>query len=239
MKTIDAELEMTLQSLKPMVLTEDQLARFEGAIHHSYDQSEHLSLESDLASYQPVELNSDQLDSMQSAMELTQIEDYLGGFSPEGMPTELLQRMEDAMDGWQKHTPENLVEFNSQESTSARKSSNSLVWSSAAAIIVLCAVGFVLSQGHVDSGVTDLPVATTTTDVNQSEEDNLVDITSGEHSNNIINVSNEGVVVTEDIPHRIMKVHYEEVYKVRDASGRIYEVRQPKVKIVLVPVKSN
>lgn len=52
--------------------------------------------------------------------------------------------------------------------------------------------------------------------------------------------SDEGIILQSDNqPHRVLKVVYQDRVTLKDAEGRTYQVEQPRVEYILVPAKTN
>jgi len=229
----DAEIEAALASLTLSPLSDSFLAKLESAMETCVDPNEVRALEADLAHMEPVELNEDQFESMSAHMDLASVEQELEALSVAPMPQVQIDQLAQLMQETSSEVDTKIVEFKS-----AAKSSRMQTWAAAAAVAVIAAVGFTITQPS------DSPATGSVADKNPTESissPDVFDLSYGEeveissHSKNIINASNEGVVMS----HRMVKVQYEEVIRVRGKDGELYEKRIPRTKVYMIPVETN
>ncbi len=131
--------------------------------------------------------------------ELREIEAQLANLSPNQMPDDMLNRMEQAMISWEAHLPvlpveEKIVPFNNSDHffpASVPRKSNLHVWGAAAAIALMTSVTAVFMTGNAQ----DTPViAAKVTSPSAIPVENRVAANAlPELSRNITHASNEGI----------------------------------------------
>ncbi len=234
----DAEIEAALASLTLSPLSDSILTKLESAMETCVDPNEVRALEADLAHMEPVELNEDQFDSMSAQMDLASVEQELEALSVAPMVQSQIDQLAQLMQESNSETDTKIVEFKS-----AAKSSRMQTWAAAAAVAVIAAVAFTITQTS-DSATPETTAGGN--EIKQTPSVGVFDVSGGEevefssHSENIINASNGGVVMSkENNPQRVVKVRYEEVIRVLGKDGKLYEKRTPRTKVYMIPVETN
>lgn len=231
------DIEQMLKNLKPVEISDALSKRYENSMEECFEVGQLRSLEADLACLQPTEINEDTLDHLQSSMELVELEDCMGSFAPSGMPEDILARMEQAMEQWE--SSENVIPFEHKGAQPGSKFTFP-VWSSVAAALVIGVISFFLLGNQKPTELSVVAKTTEKVDVPLNTDPVQVsEVPTGRFSSNIVNTSNEGIIMSGDQPHRVVKFHYEEVVQVKDKAGREFEVRVPRVKYILVPAEVN
>lgn len=226
------EIENLLKSLIPSDLTSSYLDCIENAMNHCIDEKELEDVELLVSSCVPATLSSVQLDSIEGRIDTAVIESDLTEFASAPLSNELFERLEFAMNNVQETAVEvDVIDM-------PRKSKVSL-WNVAAAIVLAASLAIVINpfKGNPPNGILITDVATV------DERAPIVEKSFSEESlvtmNNVVNASNEGVVMSDNKPHQMLKLYYEQVIQMEDEDGQIYEVKKPMVKVILVPTKTN
>ncbi len=176
--------------------------------------------------------------------ELREIEAQLANLSPNQMPDDMLNRMEQAMISWEAHLPvlpveEKIVPFNNSDHffpASVPRKSNLHVWGAAAAIALMTGVAAVFMTGNPQ----DAPVIAENVDSPSviPFKDRVVANTLPELSRNITHASNEGITYAgkNEAPFKVLRIEYTEKVITYDKDGKQVITNKPCVEHVLVPV---
>ena len=167
--------------------------------------------------------------------DLRKFEEELERLSPAGMPDGMIARMEAAMEGWQtqEEPARKVVPFPGwNASKGAGRKGN--FWAAAAAVALFGAATALLipnrgadRHAETNSAVPPDVMAASFAPVNAHR--------------NIINASDEGVVVTNNArPHRAVRLECVDRIEFRNAAGQKLRIEAPpRVRIVLIPVQTD
>lgn len=168
--------------------------------------------------------------------ELRKFEEELERMSPAGMPEGMIARMEAAMENWEdrEESAEKVVDFpgwSAKGSGSGRKGN---FWAAAAAVALLGAAAALFVPNGGKDGME-------TAGTSESPEVMAASFAPVNAHRNIINASDEGVVMTNDArPHRAVRLECVDRIEFRNATGeRIRIEAPPRVRIVLIPVQTD
>lgn len=173
--------------------------------------------------------------------ELREIEAQLADLSPNQMPNDMINRMEQAMISWEANLPveEKIVPFNNvNQSTpaSSQRKSNLHLWGTAAAIALMTSMAAVFMTGTPQEAVfaggevkssSAIPV-----------ENRVAANTPPELSRNITHASNEGITYAgkNEAPFKVLRIEYTEKVITQDKDGNPVITHKPCVEHVLIPV---
>lgn len=216
-------------------------------------ESEFKQLEEDLGQMEPMVLSkalSNRLvDSMNQASaatvseletDLLQLEAALSNLSANAVPSDMLQRLDSAMSGWntdRSQEEENVIPFNAEPKESRESWWSKGMVASAAAVAILGAMTALLgvksgSPGHSQMASSMVSSPSTAISVTATPRATA--------SKNIISTSDQGVVYSrENKPHRCMKVEYLQKVELKNQKGERVQVEQPMVEYLLVPLKTD
>ena len=181
--------------------------------------------------------------------ELREIEAQLANLSPNQMPDDMLNRMEQAMISWEAHLPveEKIVPFSkvdlidsvapASSAALAPRKSNLHVWGAAATIALMTALTAVFMTGN-PQGEPVLAVIVDSTSVSPIEN-RLADNVLPELSRNITHASNEGITYAgknNEAPFKVLRIEYTEKVITHDNDGKQVITNKPCVEHVLIPV---
>ena len=167
--------------------------------------------------------------------DLRKFEEELERLSPSGMPDGMIARMEAAMEGWQtqEEPARKVVPFPGWNGSkeSGRKGN---FWAAAAAVALFGAATALLVPNRdanrvAESGTPVMPEVT------------AASFAPVNAHRNIINASDEGVVMTNNArPHRAVRLEVVDRIEFRNAAGQKLRVEAPpRVRIVLIPVRTD
>jgi len=224
-------------------------------------------LEQQLQGFVPCALSQDLFDHVEQSMnvagnekwvvsdDLDDLEIHLEQIAPATMPEDMLGRMVRAMDLWHEHVPVEgkVVPFGEsggerEEAAPSRRQYGGGMIAAAAAVAMLGAVtALVLPRFMNESGANTPPVVSTNTPAVDSGNTVMVDATPRDAwllpdslSHKVTNTSDHGVVMTSDnTPHRVIRVDYEDCIMMQDDEGREIEIKRPGVDYMLLPVETN
>lgn len=166
--------------------------------------------------------------------DIQKLEKHLAELSPCSLSENLLSRMEEAMVSWETHLPveEKIVPFESQ----SIKKSYFPVWSAAAAVALMAAVGAVFMLPS-DDAVSDQPAAFALNDSADLQPENSQ--ISPHFSHHLTNASSEGITYAGDDekPYKVFRIEYTKDVKHIDKDGNVVIKKEPSVDLILVPVE--
>lgn len=176
--------------------------------------------------------------------DLKEIEAQLAKLSPNQMPDDMLNRMEQAMISWEAHltVEEKIVPFDSNTSNtqSTSKTSKLHLWGAAAAVALMgCVAGvFMTGDSKQSSLIVDnsIPGETSSSDVPDRVATNTMP--EFKFSRNITHASNEGITFAgkNEKPFKVLRIEYTEKVVTKDKDGNEVITEKPCVEHVLVPV---
>lgn len=164
-----------------------------------------------------------------------EFEQRLRGIAPARMSDSLMASLEAAVAGvpFVKEAPK-IVPFPEREAKTSRQSR---VWWSAAAAVALFGglAGSLVPFGKMDKNVTDAHPSVPSIRSAPSSQLIPAGVKRG-----LKEASDEGVIwQSSQQPHRVLKVVYQDRVTLKDASGKTWQVEQPRVEYILVPAKTN
>lgn len=227
-------LEEQLASLKAKPLNGGLFARLEHAMHDCTPAGDLRKVEGELACLVPEELSEDQFDQLEGAMEGAEVEQELADLSPAQLDASFLSHLEQLMEN--ASAEPKLVAFEPTK----RKRVPIAIWASVAATIIFTLTGLV-AWPSADSGEEELVEASFPSSDDLSEPYSISEFGEGrrEVSQNIVNASNEGVIMSKGRPVRRVKIYFNEVRKSFTKDGKRLEITLPKQRVILVPVETN
>ena len=164
----------------------------------------------------------------------TTVERHLQGFAPAALPASLMASLESTFAGTRFPTEQKIVRFPAKETSAPRRSRG---WWSAAAVVALTgAIAALLvpvnhPPGKV-AGHTKEPATLTA-----PQPSNLI---PAGFNRGLSQASDQGVIwQSQNQPHRVLKLVYQDRVTLKDAAGKTYQVEQPRVEYILVPAKTD
>ncbi len=179
--------------------------------------------------------------------DLKELEKHLAELSPTSLSEDMLSRMEDAMTSWEIHLPveEKIIPFqpiseNIAEEQPEQKVNNKShfpVWSAAAAVALMGAVGAVFMQ-DTTTGDNNAPIAFNQATPNSSE---ITAASLPKHfSHNLTNASNAGITYAgNDQPYKVIKIEYTKDVTSKDKAGKETTRKEPTFEFILLPVEAH
>ena len=203
-------------------------------MNHCQDSSELRSVEADLAQMEPSELPADFVEMCQGAMEQVEVEDQLANLVPTELSDDFITSLESVMTHADATEDSTIVEFRAVE-----KKSTFPMLASVAAVAMLAVMSFmVLTPKNSKPQIAEKKDSPENEEVFNLGTD--MDIPFGNFSNNIVKASNEGIVLKDNkVPHKVVRIYYEEVINAVDAAGNEYEKVIPKEKVFFIQVETN
>jgi len=200
--------------------------------------------------------------SDQQDPEIQKLEQQLADLSPSPLSEDLISRMSAAMDSWEQHLPleEKIVPFDTETAGTSTDSANAAqsvakpttkkkssfhIWSAAAAIALMAAVGALFitpSDKPENLADTQKPQQFTTSKptVASSSPSTPKTIDPEQFSHQLTNASHQGITYAADNkPYRVFRIEYTIKDKKVDADGKTTKTSEPAVQILLIPVKEN
>jgi hypothetical protein len=206
--------------------------------------SDSSSIENDLRQLRAAALDDALLARLEACAEGTwtrldpvelEFEQRLRGMAPARLPDALMAKLESVVAGVPFSTePPKIVHFPARGEKASRQPR---AWWGAAAAVALFGG---LAGWLVPAGPQEKPLAAV-----QSSAPAIQPVPSGQLIPAGINrglkeARDEGVVwQSSQQPHRVLRVVYQERVTLKDASGRIHHVEQPRVEYILVPAKTD
>lgn len=213
-------------------------------------KQDHASLEAELRTLQASMLDDELLLRLEAAADGTQtqltreelrFEESLRKTSPARLSPEFLAQLEAVVHEVPFSVNEKIVLFpKGQQGTQAPATRGKRpMWGAAAAVAAIGAISaFMIPAGKApqnivsrDSPQISAPLAANT------DSQNLI---PASFNRGVSEVSDEGIVwKSNNQPHSVVRVVYQDRITLKDANGRTYQVEQPKVKYMLVPAKAD
>jgi hypothetical protein len=206
----------------------------------SYDPS---SIENDLRQLGAAPLDEELLARLEACADGTwtrldpvelEFEQRLRGIAPSSMSETLMASLEATLAGvpFVSEAPK-IVRFPEREEKTIRQSRG--WWSAAAAVALFGGLAGLLSPSsksekniatqHVSQPIRSAPAGP---------------LVPAGINRGLREASDEGVIwQSSKQPHRVLKVVYQDRVTLKDASGKTYQVEQPRVEYILVPAKTN
>lgn len=225
------DIEKSLSRISLGDFDPDLCARLESAMNNCMDDKELSHVEEQLSSLIPASLDDSSMSDIVLEMENVEIESLLMQLTPASCSNDLLLRLESKMDSAQ-NTIELPKVTHAQEASKGRKF---LKFSAvAAAAVVMCII--TLDFRGVNKGdqlITDIKSVTENLSVpyKMKGDDSITTIS------NIVNASNEGIVIKDTQPHQAVKVLYEKVIYTKDEYGNPIELKIPFEKTLFTPTE--
>jgi hypothetical protein len=234
MEKIINDLEAELASLYPVGLDEQIFAKLEEAMNNPISSDQLRALESQLASLDPITLDLDQLERFEASMVLVSVESELKKLAPIEMDMGLFTRLNASMEAVSSESSLHIATF----TPPAKTPSYFGPWAAAAVVVIgVLSFFFLAHNSNTTTGAErgGNPSASSIQPFRVSD----VPVGKSETSLRLVSSSEEGVVLSNDKPYRMVRFVTEEVETVTDSDGRIYELRRPGERFTLVPVPTN
>lgn len=213
-------------------------------------KQDHASLEAELRTLQAAMLDDELLLRLEAAADGTQtqltreelrFEESLREISPARLSPDFLARLEAVMHEVPFSVNEKIVLFpkgqQGKQAPAAR--GNRPMWAAAAAVAAIGAISaFMIPAGRAPQDVArqDTPQVSAPLAAN-TDSGNLI---PASFNRGVSEVSDQGIVwKSNNQPHSVVRVVYQDRITLKDADGRTYQVEQPKVKYMLVPAKAD
>lgn len=203
------------------------------------------SLEAELRELQAAALDDALLSRLEAAAdgtleELTpgeiRFEEFLRSSSPAALSSDFMASLESVVAGVPFPVNEKIVLFPKSGSAPAKRSARPM-WSAAAAVALIGAATALLMPTTKQAQRQVVAQAASPAPIVSSANGNFV---PASFNRGVSEVHDEGVVWKENNqPHSLVRVVYKELVTLKDASGRTFQIEQPKVKYVLVPAKAD
>jgi hypothetical protein len=194
-------------------------------------------LEAELLKLRPVGSNGQLIDRLEACAlgewselldDEVQFENKLRANTPARLNPALMASLEAICSTIPFPQEKNIVGFPNFRSQATKPSRRP--WAAAAAIAVIGAITALLVP------MKDRPASSTSS---IATPNNAV-LTPASFKRGLTSASDEGVVwQSNQRPHRVLKLTYQDCATLRDEKGRTYEVEQPRVEYVLVPAKTD
>lgn len=212
-------------------------------------KQDHASLEADLRALQAAVLDDELLLRLEAAADGTQLqltpqelrfEESLRKTSAARLSPEFLAQLEAVVHEVPFSMNEKIVLFPKGQKNAPAARSHRPMWGAAAAVAVIGAISaFMIPAGKAPENVASqdtAPVSAPLAD-NNTSSGNLI---PASFNRGVSEVSDEGIVwKSNNQPHSVVRVVYQDRITLKDANGRTYQVEQPKVKYMLVPAKTD
>ncbi|GAA5116310.1 hypothetical protein JIN84_19220 [Luteolibacter yonseiensis] len=209
-------------------------------------KQDHSSIEAELRSLQAAMLDDELLRRLEAAAEGTQtqltreelrFEDSLRRHSPARLSLDFLTRLEAVVHEVPFPVNEKIVMFpkaqQGKQTPAAR--TNRPMWSAAAAVALVGAISALM----IPTGKTPERTARQA-DPAPLSQDGPANLIPASFNRGVSEVSDEGIVwKSNNQPHSVVRVVYQDRITLKDGDGRTYQVEQPKVKYMLVPAKTD
>ncbi len=212
-------------------------------------KQDHASLEAELRALQAAMLDDELLLRLEAAADGTQtqptreelrFEESLRKHSPAPLSPAFLAQLEAVVHEVPFSVNEKIVLFpkGQQGKQKPAASANRSMWGAAAAVAVIGAISaFMIPAGTAPQNVARQDTSPVSAPVANTDSGNLV---PASFNRGVSEVSDEGIVWKSDNqPHSVVRVVYQDRITLKDAQGRTYQVEQPKVKYMLVPAKTD
>ena len=213
-------------------------------------KQDHASLEAELRALQAAMLDEELLLRLEAAADGTQtqltreelrFEESLRQTSPARLSPDFLAQLEAVVHELPFSVNEKIVLFpkgqQGRQAPSTR--GNRPMWGAAAAVAIIGAMSaLMIPSGKAPQDVVrqDAPQVSTPLAAN-ADPGNLI---PASFNRGVSEVSDAGIVwKSNNQPHSVVRVVYQDRITLRDADGRTYQVEQPKVKYMLVPAKAD
>lgn len=212
-------------------------------------KQDHASLEAELRTLQAAMLDDELLLRLEAAADGTQIqltreelqfEESLRKISPARLSPDFLAQLEAVVHEVPFSVNEKIVLFpkgqQGKQAPAARGTRP--MWGAAAAVAVIGAVSaLMIPAGKAPQDVARQDSPRTSAPSANTAPANLI---PASFNRGVSEVSDQGIVwKSNNQPHSVVRVVYQDRITLKDASGRTYQVEQPKVKYMLVPAKAD
>ncbi len=171
-------------------------------------------------------------------IDIEKLEEQLADLSPSPLTENLISRMEQAMISWESHltAEEKIVPFENaaQREVQKQKKSYFPVWSTAAAVALIGAVGLTFMNSTNDLADEHLG----TLAINNDHVEQPVPATIAKHfSHQLMNASNEGITYAgNDKPYKVIRIEYTKDVEHTDDKGNTVIRTEPVVEHLMVPI---
>jgi hypothetical protein len=212
-------------------------------------KQDHASLEAELRALQAAMLDDELLLRLEAAADGTliqltreelQFEESLRRIPPARLSPDFLAQLEAVVHEVPFAVNEKIVLFPKgqlgKKAPAAR--GNRPMWGAAAAVAVIGAVSaLMIPAGKAPQDVARQETSRTSAPSSNMAPANLI---PASFNRGVSEVSDQGIVwKSNNQPHSVVRVVYQDRITLKDASGRTYQVEQPKVKYMLVPAKAD
>lgn len=165
----------------------------------------------------------------------TTFERHLQGIAPAALPASLMASLESTLGKVPFPGEKNIVRFPKHGSTTPAPNRN--WWRAAAAVALIGAATALLIPQQVTPGAPPTAKHEVHKTIPAGSPPELI---PAGFKRGLSEARDEGVIwQSNDRPHRVLKVIYQEEATLKDGSGRTYQVRQPRVEYILVPAKND
>ena len=165
----------------------------------------------------------------------TAFERHLQGIAPAALPASLMASLESTLGAAPFPGEKNIVRFPKQETATPARNRN--WWGAAAAVALIGAATAFLIPQQATPGAP--PIAKRESHETKPAGSAPELIPAG-FKRGLSEARDEGVIwQSNDRPHRVLKVVYQEEVTLKDGNGRTYQVQQPRVEYILVPAKND
>jgi len=164
-----------------------------------------------------------------------EFEQRLRGMAPARMPESLMRSLESSVAGvpFTKDPPK-IVRFPDRDVQPQRAPRS--WWSAAAAVALLGGLAGMLVPA-AKPGKEAVAASGSATSIRSAPAAPLI---PAGFNRGLKEASDEGVIwQSSQRPHRVLKVVYQDRVTLKDASGKTYQVEQPRVEYILVPAKTD
>ncbi len=203
------------------------------------------SIETDLRGLRAAGLDASLLDRLDACTDGTwtelsseeiRHERQLASIAPAKLPPALMASLESTLQSVPFSRDQTIVRFPLKNTATPQKPQRGW-WAAAAAVALTGAITALLvptSHGPQNLTAAPPPGSHTETPPTRSE------LIPAAFNRGLSEASDQGVVWNADKqPHRVVRVVYKERVTLKDATGRTYQVEQPRVEYILVPAKTD
>ena len=165
----------------------------------------------------------------------TTFERHLQGIPPAALPASLMASLESTLGAVPFPGEKNIVRF--PKHGTAAPASNRNWWGAAAAVALIgAATALLIPQQATPSA----PPSAKLENHETKPADSIPQLIPAGFKRGLSEARDEGVIwQSNDRPHRVLKVVYQEEVTLKDGNGRTYQVQQPRVEYILVPAKND
>lgn len=206
---------------------------------------DHLALEAQLRDLHAVALDESFLDRLEAAADGTwttlspqelSFEHQLRKTSAAKLAPDFMAELEKIVRDVPFHSDEKIVHFPTRLVTPTARRQRPL-WGAAAAVALIGATTALMIPPSKAPATKPRPIASATKSVAGYGSQNFI---PASFNRNLSAVHDEGVIwKSNKQPHSVVRVIYKDQVTLKDASGRIVQVIQPRVEYMLVPAKAD